>query len=268
MKMKLVALAMCSIFVLSGCDNSHSIAKVDGKNISQSEFEAYLKFKRIPEQDKARVERAKEEYINRAALSAAIEKSGALDKGQINAELEEFKRQMLIGRYFESHLNKAVDDQVVRNYYTSNQSVYEKQKMHVAHILIRVAEGMKETERQAKLTTAQEAYSRVQKGEDFAVLAKSYSEDRVSAEKGGDLGWLADGAVDAEFSKKVFSMKPGDVSEPFLTPFGFHIVKVLEGPQTIKQPLEAVDGEIRYQLRNQAKTTEIERLMKTVSVKR
>jgi peptidyl-prolyl cis-trans isomerase C len=270
MKMKKVLLvsACCVAALLMGCSDSGSIATVNGKDITQEEFNAYLKFKRIPEQDKDRVARAKDEYINRAAIAAAIEETEKLDAALVEAELEEFRRQMLIGRYFEEHLNTAVDDDAVRNYYSGNQSQYESQRVHAAHILIRVDANMSETERQAKLSSAHEAYSRVQKGDDFAEVAKAHSEDKVSAEKGGDLGWLVDGAVDAEFSKKLFSMKPGEVSEPFLTPFGFHVVKMLEGPQLIKRPLESVEGDIRYQLRNQAKVTETERLMETINVKR
>lgn len=268
MKKLLLTSACCLAALLMGCSDSGSIASVNGKGISQEEFNAYLKFKRIPEQDKARVDRALDEYVNRAALAAAIEKTGKLDAAVIQAELEEFKRQMLIGRYFEEHLNGVVDDAAVRNYYAEHQGQYESSRVHAAHILVRIDPTMGETERQAKLSTAHEIYSRLQKGEDFADLAKSYSEDKVSGEKGGDLGWLAEGAVDPEFSKKLFSMKPGEISEPLITPFGFHVVKMIEGPQTIKRSLESVEGEIRYQLRNQAKATETERLVNTVKVRR
>jgi peptidyl-prolyl cis-trans isomerase C len=56
-------------------------------------------------------------------------------------------------------------------------------------------------------------------------------------------------------------MKAGDVSEPFLTDFGFHIVKVIEAPQDVTKPLNALKGDIRYQLRNQSKKAETKRLL-------
>lgn len=265
---KISTMCFCVFLTLSGCSDSNMVATVNGRDITQAEFDAYLKFKRVPEQDKARVERALDEYIKRAAIVAAIEKTEKLDSHLIQAELEEFRRQMLIGRYFEEHLKDAVDDEAVRNYYTSNAAQYETQRKQVAHILIRVDSKMGESERQAKLSTAHEAYSRVQKGEDFAEVAKSYSEDTVSAQKGGDLGWLTEGAVDQEFSKRLFDMEPGEVSEPFLTAFGFHVIKVLDGPQLVKRPVESVEGDIRYQLRNQTKVDETERLLKTIKVTR
>lgn len=260
--------AVCAAAMLIGCSDSSTVATVDGKAITQAEFSAYLKFKRIPEQDKEKVARALDEYVNRAALAAAIEKTEKLDDALVQAELEEFRRQLLIGRYFEEHLAAAVDDAAVRNYYTSNAAKYEAQRVHAAHILVRVDSQLSETERQAKLSTAHEAYSNVQKGQDFAEVAKKFSEDRVSAEKGGDLGWLVDGAVDPEFSKRLNALKPGEVTEPFLTPFGFHVVKMLEGPQVIKRPVESVEGDIRYQLRNESKVSETERLLGTINVSR
>ncbi len=255
--------------LLVGCsDEPNVIASVDGKPVTEQEFKTYLKFKRIPEQDKPLVERALEDYLKRSAMAAAIVKSEKLDNQLVNAELEDFKREMLLSRYFESYLKDTVTDEGVRNFYASNADKYQAKSVHAAHILLRVDPKMSESERQVKLSTAHEAYSKLQKGDDFAEVAKAYSEDTVSAKNGGDLGWLKEGAVGPEFSKKLFDLKPGELSEPFLTPFGFHVVKLIEGPQVLKKPLEAVEGDIRYQLRNEAKVTEVERLLKTVNVSR
>jgi peptidyl-prolyl cis-trans isomerase C len=267
MDRKFLAIIVCACVLFTSCKDKN-LATVDGHDITQAEFSAYLKFKRIPEQDKAVTARALDEYVKRAALVAAIKKSDALDDDLVQAELEEFRRQMLIGRYFEEHLKKSVDDDTVKKYYANNAAQYETQRIHAAHILVRVDDKMGEPERQAKLSSAHAAYSRIQKGEDFAAIAKAVSEDTVSAQKGGDLGWLQDGAVDAEFSKRLAALKVGESSEPFLTPFGFHVVKMLEGPQAVKRPVESVEGDIRYQLRSQAKIEETERLLKSISVKR
>jgi peptidyl-prolyl cis-trans isomerase C len=56
-------------------------------------------------------------------------------------------------------------------------------------------------------------------------------------------------------------MEPNQISEPFETAFGFHVVKLLEGPVVVKKPFEAVSGDIRYRLRNQAKDAELKRLL-------
>src|SRR5690606_19730857 len=265
---KLLAASICAVTILSGCGDSKELATIDGSDISQAEFQAYLKFKRIPEQDQARVQRALDDFIQREALAAAIENSERLDTELMQAELQEFRRQMLIGRYFEDYLKDTVSDDAVRNYYASNAEQYQARSVHAAHILVRVEANLSETERQAKLSTAHEAYSRLQTGADFAEVAKTYSEDAVSAAKGGDLGWLKEGAVSPEFSQRLFALQPGEVTEPFLTPFGFHVVKLIEGPQVVKRPVEAVEGDIRYQLRNEAKLAETQRLLESVKISR
>jgi peptidyl-prolyl cis-trans isomerase C len=247
-----------------GCDSSDSIGKVGGEAISKAEYEAYLKLKNIPINDTERYERMKDQYLQRAALAAAIEGSGKLDVVLTEAEVDEFKKQILISRYFETYLNDSVSDDGIQNYYSNNPDAFQSEQVHVAHILFRVNPNMDESERQAVLTTAHEAYSKIQAGQDFADVAKASSEDKVSAERGGDLGWIVKGAVAPEFSEQAFALSKGNVSEPFLTSFGFHIIKVLDDPQTVKKPLEAVKGDIRYQLRNNAKQAETERLMDTI----
>lgn len=267
--MKRILAVMAGFFLITACGgSSNDFAKVNGEKISQEQFNAYLKFKRIPEKDKERVSQMADEYLEREALASVIESEESLDTPVIKAELNELKKEMLISRYFEKYLSEAVTEQAVKNYYATHAEEYEQKKAHVAHILIRTNKSMDETERQAKLTTAQEAYSKIRTGTDFAAVAREYSEDKVSARKGGDLGWLKEGSISPIFSKKVFEMQEGDVAEPFETPFGYHVVKLVEAPKVIKQPFKSVEGNIRYQLRNEAKKAEIDRLMAKTEVKR
>ena len=95
----------------------------------------------------------------------------------------------------------------------------------MAHVLIRTHDKMSEAEKQAALTRAQEAYSKARAGMLFADVAKQYSEDTISAKQGGELGWLSKGAIDPVFSAKIFESKAGDITEPFKSAFGFHVVK-------------------------------------------
>jgi hypothetical protein len=127
---------------------------------------------------------------------------------------------------------------------------------------------MGEAEKQAKRTTVQGIYAKVQSGQSFEELAKSMSEDKISGAKGGDLGWLREGSIDAEFSKRAFAGQAGSVTEPFETPFGFHILKVLEEAKVTRKPYAAAAGDIRYQLRSEAKAAEVKRLKERANVKR
>lgn len=72
---------------------------------------------------------------------------------------------------------------------------------------------------------------RIQDGEDFGDLARAHSTDTASAVRGGDLGWINPGDVVPAFEREMARLAPGDISEPFESPFGWHIVQVLERRQ-------------------------------------
>ncbi|MFD2096428.1 peptidylprolyl isomerase [Corallincola platygyrae] len=261
----ILASSIIACVVLTGCDSSPKVAQIGDKSISPAELSAYLKHKRIPEQDDVIVGKALDDLISREALAQAIEAEGKLDADMLAAEQAEFRRQMLIGRYFEKFSAERITDDMVRAYYANNATDYESTRAHIAHILIRTNPKMSEAERGAKLTLAREIYSQLQTGADFVTLAKAHSEDKVSAKKGGDLGWVAEGAIGKEFSAQAFALNPGEYSEPLMTSFGFHIIKQLEAPQKTRQPLEAVQSQIKYQLQKEAKQAEMKRLLDSVT---
>lgn len=95
---------------------------------------------------------------------------------------------------------------------------------HVRHILIKLSEVVSEAEGKHRLDTIKE---RLDNGKDFAEMARQYSED-ASAANGGDLGWTNPGDTVPQFEKAMNALKPGEISEPIRSPFGWHIIQVLE----------------------------------------
>jgi len=96
---------------------------------------------------------------------------------------------------------------------------------HARHILIRTNELVAAEDAQRRLDQLR---MRILGGEDFAVLAQAHSDDTGSALQGGDLGWLAPGDTVPEFEGEMAKLAPQGVSRPFQTPFGWHIVQVIE----------------------------------------
>jgi len=94
----------------------------------------------------------------------------------------------------------------------------------VRHILIRPKEGVTDADARTRLERLRE---RIVAGTDFAELAKANSDDGT-ASKGGDLGWVAAGDTVPEFERAMNSLKDGEVSQPVQSPFGWHLVQVLE----------------------------------------
>lgn len=94
----------------------------------------------------------------------------------------------------------------------------------VRHILIKVSEVLSESDAKHKLVGLRE---RLANGGNFAELAQSFSQDG-SAPKGGDLGWVYAGDTVPEFERAMNQLKLGEISQPIQTPFGFHLIEVLE----------------------------------------
>ena len=93
------------------------------------------------------------------------------------------------------------------------------------HILIKTDELTSSKQAREKLSQLK---TRIENGDDFAILAKGNSDDSVSAIDGGKLGWRTPGELVPEFQDKMDSLEPGQISEPFKTSFGWHLVEVLE----------------------------------------
>jgi peptidyl-prolyl cis-trans isomerase SurA len=97
-------------------------------------------------------------------------------------------------------------------------------QIHVRHILLKTNALADDATVRGKLEAIRD---RVLKGEDFAVIAQTVSEDPGSATEGGDLGWAGPGTFAPEFEQAVAGLKDNDISEPFHTQFGWHIVQML-----------------------------------------
>jgi peptidyl-prolyl cis-trans isomerase SurA len=98
------------------------------------------------------------------------------------------------------------------------------QQTHARHILIKVTELISDAEAKRKID---EIKAKLDNGADFAELARKYSND-LSASKGGDLGWLAQGITVPEFEKAMNALPLNKVSAPVKTPFGWHLIEVQE----------------------------------------
>ena len=96
---------------------------------------------------------------------------------------------------------------------------------HARHILIRPNELVSDDDAQNRL---EQLVLRIKGGDDFSELARSHSDDPGSAVNGGDLGWTNPGQMVPEFEEEMNKLKPGEISGPFKTQFGWHIVQVLD----------------------------------------
>jgi peptidyl-prolyl cis-trans isomerase D len=170
-----------------------------------------------------------------APFSAAVKVDDAQAKAWYDAHPDDYlSKESVRLQYAELRLETiaaaiAVNDEDLGAWYKQNQSRYvEAEKRHAQHILIAI-DGKKDASADAAaLATAQTVLKEARAGGDFAALAKKYSQDPGSARQGGDLGWALRGAYVQAFADKLFSMKPGEISDPVKTQFGYHIIRLAE----------------------------------------
>ncbi|MBI3399569.1 MAG: SurA N-terminal domain-containing protein [Deltaproteobacteria bacterium] len=143
-----------------------------------------------------------------------------------------------------------VSEAEIKGYYEKNVSEFQKNKeVSARHILIKPTAGadIKRAKEEAK-KKAEEILTLAKKGEDFAGLAKKYSEDPVSAKQGGSLGYFGKGVMVKPFEDAAFSLKKGEVSGIVETEFGYHIIKVDDIKEARLIPLKEAKDTITKKL--------------------
>lgn len=139
----------------------------------------------------------------------------------------------------------------------------------VAHIMLAMHPAMSEVQRDSVKKIADDVYKQLQKGADFAELAKKYSTDVNSKEKGGELAWFASGQYPKPFEEAAFSLQnKGDYSKPISTAYGYHILQLID-----KRPMasfedskESIMGSFLRGLRiKEVQQGEIDRILRTTN---
>jgi len=145
--------------------------------------------------------------------------------------------------------NTQISEDQLKAQYQANIQQYEvPNRVHVEHILL-FTQGNKTDAEVAEIRKkAEDILKQVKKGESFEELAKKYSEDPGSKDKGGDLGWIVEKQTVAEFEKAAFSLNKGQVSDLVQTQYGFHIIKVLDKETAHTKTFDEVKDSIRAPL--------------------
>lgn len=133
------------------------------------------------------------------------------------------------------------DEEIKQAYDEYRVSETAKEQRHASHILI---EANDERDDAAAEKLAGEIHDRIVKGEDFAALAKEYSDDIGTRNKGGDLGLAAKGAYVPEFEQALFALKKGEVSAPVKTEFGYHVIRLDDVVAAKVKPLDEVKAQL------------------------
>ncbi|MBU3915106.1 SurA N-terminal domain-containing protein, partial [bacterium] len=145
-----------------------------------------------------------------------------------------------------------IKDKEIEKYYEKhkNEEFSTKESFLSRHILIALPKDKNEADIDKAREKADQLYKQLTKNRNqFAALAKKYSDDPGSAKRNGDLGWAEKGSLVGEFESTIDGLKKNELSKPFLSAFGFHIVELLDRKPETTRAFDEVKAEISEKIR-------------------
>ena len=201
-----------------------------------------------------------------------IKKQNGLDDDQLREALRgqgmtmagyraDLKKQLLRYRVLNIAVGSrvSISDEEVKSYYDRHMKTGGNVQVRASHIFVAIPDGADSATVAEKQAQAQKLLDRARAGEDFAKLAKQYSDDAATRGDGGDLGTFGKDMLPRAIEEIVFAMQPGELAGPVRADRGFHVIKLVERKVKDAKPLSEVQDDIRIQLRQK----EMEKQTKT-----
>jgi len=222
------------------------IATYDDKKFTTEDFRREVE--RLPPRSRAQLTTPdrRRQFVDNYILNELLAEQGRA-KGydrdpDIVRQIDDLRQRLVVQRVMRDYQEAPVlSDADIKAYYDQNQRLFSGAQVHAAHILVKDEALAKRL--RAELDAAPDK---------FEELAKTNSTDTATAARGGDLGFFGQGRMVAEFERAAFALdKPGDLSQVIQSPFGYHIIKLIERKDGPAKPFEDVKERIRVALTNQ-----------------
>lgn len=210
-------------------------------------------------------------------LKAALEENPTFkkdleDNGITEEEINNFiAKDNVINAYRDAFNEKqTVSDAEIQSYYEKHREEFKKEMIDASHILFATVDrnlnSVSDEKKEEIKAKAEEVQKKAVEGEDFAELAKKYSDDKKTGEKGGALGYFTKDDKDALFTREVFKLKKGDVSDLIVTNNGYEIVKIND-LKTEQKELAKCKEEIKKKILDEKYMKHVENLVEKAEVK-
>ena len=223
--MKKLLFALCAATMASTAmaqADDPIVMTVNGEDVRRSEFEySYNKNNTDLVVDKASLDEYVELFVN-YKLKVAAAKEAQLDTmASFQQEMADYRAQqaeeyLLDSAFIEAEARKVYDSTV--------EGIGPEGLFQASHILVRLPQSASAAEQARAKHRIDSLYRELKGGADFVTMASLYSEDPGSARNGGMLPWLHKGQLLEEFEVVALAMQPGELSEPVLSPAGYHII--------------------------------------------
>ncbi len=221
------------------------LAKIGSKSITDADLKSLMGT--VSEGQKAQINsdadvknRMVDNLVVEELFVQEAEKTGISKDKDYQKALERARRQILAQHYLQKSIQPKISDPNVKGFFEKNPARYSQDEVHAQHVLLK-----EEAE-------AKEVYGKAKAGEDFEVLAKKYSKDPSAAQNGGDLGFFTRSRMVPQFADKAFAMKKGEISEPVKSPFGWHVIKVIETRAGKPVKFDEVKEQVKSDFQNES----------------
>lgn len=197
----------------------------------------------------------KKRFPSEAEFKSALTKVNLSEVAIKNQIARGLAIEQLIGTYVTK--KDTVSDQEIKAFYESHPGLFKQpEQVRASHILIKVDPQANEVKRAEAQKKIKEIQQKLQKGEDFATLAKALSEGPSKAE-GGDLGYFSRGRMVKSFEEAAFALRPNEVSDIVETKFGYHLIKVIEKRPETTTAFEDAKDKLGQYLKQQKAEKEV-----------
>lgn len=176
------------------------------------------------------LEARRRQFGGEQQFQAALKESGMTMEDLRNMLAGDIRTRMMmreyIGKVSRERRPPPVSDDELRRYFEENRAQFGRRPETISFTQVVILPRASDSARAEARAKLEEAMKEIAAGADFATVARKYSDDPSTRERGGDLGWFRSGAMVREFDQMAFAMQPGQISPIIETSFGFHIIKL------------------------------------------
>lgn len=257
-------LLLCCQIASSGCSDRDVVAEVGRTKVTRAELDAFIDASGARFADDRAA--ALNALLERARLAEAARVANLAEEPLVRGRIDASRREILAAAYLDQVLAPATREDALRQRYEAEKERLARRRIHVAHIVTRPS-GPGQDAHDAAQARIVKVYARLADGEPFANVAADLSEDEITRRRGGDLGPLLEGQVDAKFFDAAAALKAGETSRPFESSFAFHLVKALEDPRSETPTFEETRGQLAAESRREAEARVAEKLRSDMTPK-
>jgi parvulin-like peptidyl-prolyl isomerase len=257
--------AVSSVLLAAGCEREESrrtaaaiaekpasAASIAAAVIDPAQFAAHVRARRLNTATETAQSAAEASFIKREKLVSAMLAQKTLDTQLLDADVNEYRSELIVNRYFAQLLEGKTGSEQLRTYFEEHGADFLPYRARIATLLIKLPAGDPSSGYESVLS----AQRQIAEGEPFEAVVSKFSSERVPS-----AGWIESARLPTQIEAVVRRMRNGEVSAPIATAEGVAIVKLLSELEFEQRPFESMVDQVRARVRYVEREKEAERLL-------